>query len=185
MRDIIFMLSIRDAITATILTADMNATALMKALGTIAAEHDTMESHLLHKRQAPDYAYKFLSVGAKEPQPVFPHVSHFIAFCDRLREFRNFYVHGIITPDPKGGAIARSTSARGKLSFYRESISVSDLESLTERIATCVAYGTNVCTVIGQISAYSSDKDAVPPIWPEKPRLPNSMARRRRGLLDE
>jgi hypothetical protein len=188
MRDILYTLSIRDRLTTAILTVDMNATALMRALGTLATEHDTVETIVRKKRErSPDSFTKYLgeTLGKKEPQPVFPHVSHFILYCDRLREFRNFYVHGILTPSDNGEAIAATTTARGKLSFYNETISSADLEALTIEIAACSAYGAKVAAAIAQARAYEQKKDAAPPTWPEKPPLPDSMERHRRGLLSE
>jgi hypothetical protein len=179
-RGVIFMLTLRDPVTAIILTADMNASALMQALRTVALEYDSTQEAMHRDKQANEFFSKALPERAL--QQVSPHVSHFLEYCDRLRDFRNFYVHGIRVPDPKVGPVARSMSARKRLSFYSASISVSDIEKLTARIMDCAAYGNAVETAIGQADLYRWQKDALPPSWPEKPPLPDVLSKPRQGL---
>lgn len=182
-RGLIFNIAMNDLMSVMILTADMNTSAAMTALRSLAVEHDAFELGLFKRRMADDERRDY--VGPREMQYIAPHIQHFLDYVDRLREYRNFYAHGINSPNSDGGFLAQSRTARGRLALHSQIIEPSDLEAITDKIKGCIEYGTKLDTAIAQSSSYLQRPNTPSPTWPERPPLPDRLVKRRRILLDE
>jgi hypothetical protein len=178
-RNIIFFLAMDDAVSVMILTADMNTAAALNALRALAAERDALEARNVQSPQA------IKVFGRREVQPILDNVKHFIEYTDRLREYRNFYVHGIRSPQEDKGIWARTISARGRYSMHEQPVTVADLRSLSDRIAHCIGYGIRLSHALAAAYSYLhfSNSAAEPPTWPEKPPLPDRLVKNRQVLL--
>jgi len=181
---LIFILAERDPVTAMLLTADMNAATMMNAIRALVIEHDASERRLAGDLAKDSFAKEYLG-GPRVVEDAAPYVVHLIDFADRLREYRNFYVHGINSPRAKEGFLARGRTARGRFVFFEQPITLLNLQSLTVSIEACVDYGLKVQTAVVSARGYLRRKDAAPPTWPEKPPLPDKLRRSRQFLPHE
>lgn len=145
---------------AQILTAHMGSVALTEALRTAANEFtsDNIRKRLLHSAD----------------------------YIDRLRAYRNFYVHGFThvgwnrSREPIG--FLQSTSAKSRLIEHEDTFLESDVEDLISKIAEIQSF-------IGQL--YSFLRDGEQPRWTsthgpwrEMPPLPPLLKKPRRFALD-
>lgn len=137
-----------------ILAAHFNPDALMNAFRTFAAE--TLDS------------------------PFKDHVLHAATYFDRLREYRNYYVHGIylVSADREGRAVglANSLSARGRLVLHPKQIGIGDLLDLMAKMAMFEEYIRH----LNHFYQWSKDSnwqtfDEYKLIPTEKPKLPDKL----------
>jgi hypothetical protein len=182
LRNLIVLIAARDAISVMILTADMSTSAALNALSALAVEHSAVENSVRNRALA-DQLQRGL--GKKEAQPIVPHMLHLIEYVNLLREFRNFYVHGMRTPNSDEGFLAQSMTARKRLSLFKQPITARDLETLTREIQKCIQYGGTIGEAINHARSYlqDSNQEAAPPTWPEKPPLPDRLVKPRLILL--
>jgi hypothetical protein len=186
-RHLILLISIDAPLVVSVLTADMNTSAALNALRALTVEQDA--SGIRHYRRMKAKA-NLLPPETREPEPFAPHILHFIEYVDRLREYRNFYLHGISNPKPNSGFEARGRTARGRLSEFRKPITSTDIATLTNEIEKCIAYGEAIFRAIDQSHPFAryaslSGGDFVLPTWPEKSPLPDRLVKTRLILLDE
>lgn len=181
-RQVLYTLSDRDILTAAILMADMSITGLMNVLRPLAFKYDewqrAMFVDLQSERRLRDY------LGPRQIEPVAPHVNHLIEFTDRLREYRNFYIHGINRPRPGKGFRARTQTARTKFVIFEQPITLADLQILTSEIERCIGYGFKVIDAVVMAREHMSSRDVGPPTWPEKPLLPDRLKKLPRSQQD-
>jgi hypothetical protein len=183
-RHLIYLIAMNDALTVMVLTADMRTSAALNALRALTIEQDATAIRSFRRRAAkhPD----LFRPGETGPQAAAPHVQHFIDYVDRLREYRNFYVHGIGNPNPDQGFQATGKTARGRLSAFKKAITPRDLELLTGQIQECIRYALALFHAIDQNHPFARfAPGASPPTWPEKPPLPDKLKKPRLVLLDE
>jgi hypothetical protein len=121
--------------------------------------------------------------------PFDEHIEHAAEFFDRLRMYRNYYVHGIhhITADAKGDAVglANELSARGRLVLHPKEIRIGELIDLMAKMAVFHTYLYHLI----HLFQWTKDKTfrtfeefQVPP---EKPTLPPKLQKPKLYPLDE
>jgi len=116
------------------------------------------------------------------------HITHYLAYFDRVREWRNYYVHGILieaeVAGERGGYI-QQMQARGKLAVTQQFVSVADVNRVTEMCETLRAYGGWI-----NLEPHRRDptidflKDQPPLASRDKPPLPDRLTKPRAYLLD-
>jgi hypothetical protein len=71
------------------------------------------------------------------PKDVQGHFAHLYEFYDRMREYRNYYIHGIINiayQEDRPIGFAQSHSAKGRLVLHQESIDLTKLQKCLDRL---------------------------------------------------
>lgn len=132
------------------LTAEISGVDLERAIGVLAP-------HVLDAERLPDVMY-----AAK--------------LAERVREYRNFYVHGlswIVSHEVLAVAPVLTIRARGSLKQYRDEVSAADLERFSR---WCAEASSFIKYVIG--NWYPVDLGHGPPPAPVRPELPPKCARR-------
>lgn len=112
------------------------------------------------------------------------HLDHFSSYFDRLREYRNYYAHGLFEVFPPMGpreanGFVTKTVSRGKLAFDSAIITSKELNFVSNHCVTLANYASGIqCAFIHP----GGGRDAalrVWPSWPEKPPLPDKLTKNR------
>jgi hypothetical protein len=179
LRYILFAISY-DRLTAAILTADAQAVNLMNAVRIMASERDITTSRI---NVGLSEAAQKEGIRVKLIEPISPHVHHLLDCIDRLREFRNFYVHGITTPRGKAKPFSvHGITARVRLAMYHQVITKDDLTNLIKQTDEIFRYAEGVYkAILANASAKLNER----PTWPKKPPLPDRLVKPRLNLQDE
>jgi hypothetical protein len=148
----------------------------------LAIEYDEWERAMFAGVQSEKQLREY--IGPRQVEPVAPHVNHLIDITDRLREYRNYYVHGINRPVQGSGFRVRSQTSRNKFVIFEQPITVADFGPLTAQIKRAIDYGIRVYEGIASAHSHLRERSAGPPTWPEKPPLPDKLKKRPRSLRD-
>ncbi len=164
-------------LAGTILAANLQTDSLLKTLKLVASEYDALRQRidktLRHKAKQKKLIVKMHGRAV-------PRVHHLSDYVDRLREYRNYYVHGLRVENK--GFYVFTRSARSRLAAHYESLSVGKIKWLRRRIKIANGYARKI---------YRSTLDnenpllSKPPSWPRKPPLPDKIQKPRLNLLDE
>ena len=121
--------------------------------------------------------------------PFDDHIGHAAEYFDRLRAYRNYYVHGIhsISADAGGDAVglANELSARGRLVLHPKEIRIGELLDVMRKMAIFRNY------VYHLINFYQWTRDntfhtyAEFKVPPEKPPMPPKLEKPKLYPLDE
>jgi hypothetical protein len=142
-----------------VLTAHMGTVSLCDALRTLSAEFAPTESR--------------------------EHIAHFLELFERLRAYRNHYVHAIrilggSEIEPIG--LAETISAKGRLMLHQETVTLDDLLSLSANLAQARSYASSI---IFRLWRAGKDPDAaLQSPWPQKPPLLDKLQKPAKPLLD-
>jgi hypothetical protein len=139
----------RDRPTAEILTAHMGSASLCGALQTIGNEF--ADEHLRE------------------------HIVHAVAYFDRVREYRNYYAHGIIGAVGGGRGLIQTTSARARMKLHQEIVSN---DTLDVAIGYCETLNTYLNHLISSQVFRGKDEHLAAKEFrtlPQKPRLPKRL----------
>jgi hypothetical protein len=114
------------------------------------------------------------------------HLDHAIEWFSRLRETRNYYVHGIrrITTD-KGGTplgIIQQVSAKSALVFHNEDLPLDRLRTLSGRINELTIFLLAINVYLHQMIAQEHFHGPPPSPLPRMPPLPDRLVKPRRYL---
>ncbi|MBZ9861456.1 hypothetical protein [Mesorhizobium sp. CA12] len=149
--------------TIEALTANMGTVALTDGLRTLGAE--------------------FAPEMAKE------HITHYLDLFDRIRAYRNHYVHGVRIMelrDEKPVGLSQSVSAKSRLVFHQTTITEDDLQETINHINAANVYGTDITATIWM--GGKPDKSLLAArgaSFLQKPPLPDKLQKPRLFLLDE
>lgn len=115
-----------------------------------------------------------------------PHLLHLVEGFERLREYRNYYFHGIrligFTEAGEAEGLAQTTSARSRLTLHQASISIAQLNEFTAACRTALGHASAVITEIWEVSKLPGAE--LPGLPPEMPPLPDRMQKPRLFLRD-
>lgn len=112
-----------------------------------------------------------------------PHIEACIKWFNLLREYRNYYVHGIIDVNISFGYISQ-TSAKNGLVLHGEVIDVTALSDLIKKIKDFLDFSSDVEFRASALPLTSfSDGKPFPPL-PKIPLLPDRLQKPRRYLTD-
>lgn len=168
-----------DVITVLILSTDMQASALVNAVETMAREYD------VHRTKFGQFSKAVSEKTGRPPQtfePISEHVNCVIACADKLREYRNYYAHGVVTPGRNDPLMVGGITARGgRLDTYDAQFTVAELKRITTLIGQTVRYAERV---IKCISARKDDPSQTRPTWPKKLPVPEKLKKPRTSLQD-
>jgi hypothetical protein len=163
-------------VSVAVLTADMQADALLKALKAVAKEHDTFHT-------------KFnLFLGTltentnREPgqiELISEHVEHLYKCADRLRLYRNYYAHGITSPVGKESYTLGKLTARGGLLVYDSPIKIHEIIRTIAAISRTIRYARGLER---RLNHRVSGKGKQPP-WPAKIPIPAEHKKRSNSPL--
>jgi hypothetical protein len=155
-----------DWFTVAVFTTDMPVADLIQSIKLLAAEHDVESSKL----------NKFLDITRPKTRHrvrsrdlIHEHVAHAVTCADRLRLYRNLYVHCVNSPgimDSRftlGGMTARSN---GRLSDYLLPLRMREIRKVIAAIqrTTMYVYKEEMC-----IRANQDNNRRSRPTWPNKP----------------
>jgi hypothetical protein len=111
------------------------------------------------------------------PLTIREHILHAGTYFDRIREYRNFYVHGVTSvmgrqENPIG--LFHTRTAKGSLKDHKGFVSKADLDQLT---AHCETAGAFTNAVSNRLSFVRGDwfGDLPEPPLPDKPPLPDRL----------
>jgi hypothetical protein len=123
------------------------------------------------------------------------HLSHIAALFDKLKEYRNFYVHGMRAPGTyihedgsiKTTALAVMISARGSLTVSTRTFNQADLEDTLSRIYEAEQY---IDSVVFGLLNHDIPPDKMSAMFThlsalQKPRLPPQLLKNREFLLGD
>lgn len=143
-----------------ILTAHMGTVSLSDALRTLAAECG--------------------------PPKAKPHIDHFLALFERIRDYRNYYVHGLrlLVSDKDGRPVAmsQSQSAKARLVIHEGTITDSELQTCIDHIEATLQYAGHIFTLL-----WGADKVVGAKLgasFLQKPPLPDKLQKPRRFRQD-
>ncbi|MGV0878038.1 hypothetical protein V6767_12910 [Martelella sp. FLE1502] len=107
---------------------------------------------------------------------------------DRLRSYRNYYVHGIKAVTRKGGrsgppiGVSQSVSARSRLKLHQAVIEIHELEEISRHLNEAKRY---VDLTFGHLSGIAARPGSKLPSRPlERPQLPDRLQKPILFLLD-
>ncbi len=109
------------------------------------------------------------------------HIRHYIKLLERVREYRNYYIHGLLGYEEGMGQI-QTLSARSNLILHAESVDAEDIENIAIRCLEVSRYGINLYERLRQRESARKQKKRLPPL-PDKPPLPNKLRKPQRALL--
>lgn len=117
------------------------------------------------------------------PQDVGKSVSHAVDYFERIRSYRNYYVHGVtsILPVKSGphGLIVNIT-AKGKLVEHKDYVPVADLAFVTDHSTALQNYVTRISAHLHWTAEFVGGSH--PPL-PEPPQLPKKLTKTAIPLL--
>lgn len=150
--------SVRESLKSRILTAELGTTGLADAL-------------------------RALAINVL-PEDVGKSVSHAVDYFERVRSYRNYYVHGVTdiinsTSGPHGFII--NFAAKGKLIEHRDIVSVADLAFVTDHSMDLKNYVTIISAHLQwTVELFGGSR---PPL-PEPPQLPKKLTKTAIPLLE-
>lgn len=114
------------------------------------------------------------------------HVAHACEMFERIRAYRNYYVHGLTFlglqgPELLPTAVVRGMEAKGRLALVEADVSVDDIRALWRMC--CNAYSYFHALNLRKLKLADETHDGEPDPWPKKPPLPTKLQRRRSYLL--
>jgi hypothetical protein len=119
------------------------------------------------------------------PDHLKKHIDHAVEWYSRLREVRNYYVHGtqrVTVGDDGAFGLIGQVSAKSVLMIHQESLSQKRVEDLTRQIKEFVEFASGVeFYVAAEPKTAFSDGSPLPPL-PQMPPLPSKMVKPRRYL---
>lgn len=120
------------------------------------------------------------------PAKAKPHIEHFLALFDRIREYRNHYVHGlrILASDKDGNPVAmsESQSAKARLVLHQATIAENELQACIDHIDATLQYAGHILTLL-----WGADKVVGAKLgasFLQKPPLPDRLQKPRLFRLD-
>lgn len=166
-----------DSLTANMLIVDMQAGQLVTTTRMLA---DEME-HFNKRTNASLLEKKQKGIKVKLYEPMFEHVDFLLDCFDTLREYRNYYVHGVVIPKSAKYLTVTSITARKGVSFHQRAVNSEALEKLIRQIDDFLRY---VARLIKAIKRNNSMKTSERPTWPKRPPVPDKLSRHRTNLRD-
>jgi hypothetical protein len=123
------------------------------------------------------------------PSSLAAHVIDVVEWFSRLREYRNYYVHGIyeVRANESGEKIGfiSQTTAKNGIVLHVETISEREILTLSQKIDEFIGYASDVEF---HVSAHPltefSGGTPFPPL-PQKPQLPDRLQKPRQRLTDD
>jgi hypothetical protein len=119
------------------------------------------------------------------PEELKDHIDHAIEWFSRLREFRNYYVHGIgrigIVNDEMVAFLGQ-ISAKTALAWHEEYLTVSRITMLDGQVADFISFASGIeLRLYAALKVATRRKQPLPPL-PQMPPLPDRMVKPRRYL---
>lgn len=170
----VLLLLTPDPLTAMMLAADYQIGTLINATRMMAKERKWLSERInaqLRKKRRRTKLY----------EPFFEHVEHFLDWVDILREYRNFYVHNVFSAHGRPTLLIQKISARGRVSFYTESVDSDDLKRLIADINECIIYSDRL---LRALEKNESKSFYARPTWPKRPPLPAKLKTHPTALQD-
>jgi len=131
------------------------------------------------------------TISAEFAEPVLQeHLNHFIEITDRIREYRNYYVHGIsdLSVSETDGVVGhlQSDQARGRIVRNLEFVTIPKLRKTTENCLVAKQYGTRILNhIFTRKEHISLNPVPLPPLTSQdKPPLPDRLLKPRLFLRD-
>ena len=116
------------------------------------------------------------------PDEAKTHLTHLLDLFERLREYRNYYVHGIsdLTEASDGLPIgvAQSLSAKARLVLHQGRVDEADLDAMVKRLREANQYVTHVIILLWEMNDKALLK-ALGASFLRKPPLPDLLRRNR------
>lgn len=112
------------------------------------------------------------------------HIRGLVDWFSRLREYRNYYAHGIQTQVVGGGqGILAQVTAKNGLIYHGGTVSSNELEAITLKIIDFTAFAKHVGHHAFAAIHSSEDPDSPPPrSLEEMPPLPDRLQKPRRAF---
>ncbi|MGP0058864.1 MAG: hypothetical protein ACLPID_06230 [Beijerinckiaceae bacterium] len=111
------------------------------------------------------------------------HISGLVDWFSRLREFRNYYTHGVQAQILGGGeGILAQVTAKNGVVLHQESVTTEQLSNLTERIVEFTSFTKEVGTHVLALHPAESSRDWQPRPLREMPPLPDRLQKPRQYL---
>ena len=161
-----------DALYMAAVAPRLNITTTIDVLRTIANEYDDEEGYIAKTIK---YPQELGIKGRRSLAPIAPHVHHFLDYVDRLREYRNYCIHGIGSPNSQRQYSAFTMTSRWRIKLHGSGISLSQITELADEIKTCQRYGETIADAIKQNRDYVLYRANKRATWPRKPALPNKL----------
>lgn len=155
-----------DWFTVAILTADLQTANLIQAIRLLAKEYDVESTKL---NNFLDEARPKTGHHIRARDMIFDHVDCALTCADRLRLYRNLYIHCIISPTayhPSGFILGgMTTRSNGRLSDYEFPLKIREINKVTTAIYHAVNYAAHIeyCIKLNQ----DIDRKSAPR-WPKK-----------------
>jgi hypothetical protein len=115
------------------------------------------------------------------------HIDHYCAYFDRLREYRNYYVHGlmVISKEWSGGSHygeVEQITAKGRFARTDDKLTIQDLNKFKHWMIELSTYGT---VVRAEFNPRTRPKHLIPLTPQRKPPLPDRLTKNRLFPLGE
>jgi hypothetical protein len=118
-----------------------------------------------------------------------PYIEHCVLWFDTLREYRNYYIHGIndVGPHTEQGFVGVSshTSAKTRLVIHQEFITKMKLARLRRDITAFLSFSSEVLSHVVEPSLTASSGGTPFPPLPEMPPLPDRLQKPRQYLTND
>jgi hypothetical protein len=154
-----------DWFAVAVFSVDLQTTNLIQSIRILTTEYDVESTKLNHLLEA---ARPKTGHRVRSRDMIYQHVNCVLTRADRLRLYRNLYIHCINSPfghHPTftlGGMTTRST---GRLSDYEFPLRITEIKKVTAAIGRTVRYAEKVERYIQVNQDYK--RHAAPP-WPKK-----------------
>lgn len=115
------------------------------------------------------------------------HIAHFLDLFDRVREWRNYYVHGIVhacVVDGEAAGFIQMYQARGKLALTQQAVTACQIRKVAEWCEALRQYGGWINLEPIRREGGEFLKDEPPLASRDKPPLPDRLTKPRVNLLD-
>jgi hypothetical protein len=176
----VILFTATDALYMVAVAARLNITTLSDVLRTIANEHDDEEGYIAKTIEWP----RGSELRRRSLAPIAPHVHHFLDYIDRLREYRNYCIHGIGSPNPKGEYRAFTITSKWQVKLHGRDISLREITLLADEVEKCQRYGEAIAEAVRQNKDYVLFQTNKRATWPRKPPLPNKLLKDGLALQD-
>ena len=114
-----------------------------------------------------------------------PHLVHFIELFDRVRTYRNYYVHGVrhLGLDQQGAVVgmSQSISAKTRLILHQETVTEENLKACNLQIEKGRRYADAIISNLWQIDRSLDEEQSLSSL--QKPPLPDKLRKPRLPLL--
>jgi hypothetical protein len=115
------------------------------------------------------------------------HIEHYCLYFDRLREYRNYYVHGLMLisfdwskGNPHAVGEIEQFTAKGRLAQTDDKVSIEDLKQLKDWMTELATYSH---VVRAEFNPQTRPKGLIPLTPQRKPPLPDRLQKTRRFPL--